>query len=313
MWSWARAIGTRILSQRRCPKTKPSRKGTASNTWERQVLCLTVSSWQILTFLHMNTLSTCQRKMPADSWSNMESFLTTDTVWRSGAGDVRLKWSSKSKAGAVLLAGSVRCGHASKMLIWFGHLLLPTIKDRVWETSLPTKVSWDRLIHWVWKCRLIRQLMLPGQKTSPIRRKWSASSTTIAGIESFWPSVSTSTLRSIASPRRSSSATLLVLGQLDVQTALGCTGRTLVLEGRQSKQWTCQPLPPKISYGKRGMGPETISEARPESSCHSVANSINSVARRWRCKSLACRRGSACDLRSSQSSKEGVHSSKCCL
>ena len=155
--------------------------------------------------------------------------------------------------------------------------------------------------------------MLPGQKTSPIRRKWSASSTTIAGIESFWPSVSTSTLRSIASPRRLSSATLLVLGQLDVQTALGCTGRTLVLEGRQSKQWTCQPLPPKISYGKRGMGPETISEARPESSCHSVANSINSVARRWRCKSLACRRGSACDLRSSQSSKEGVHSSKCCL
>ena len=41
------------------------------------------------------------------------------------------------------------------------------------------------------------------------------------------------------------------------------TGRTLVLKGRQSKQWTCQPLPPKISYGKRGIGPETISEVRP--------------------------------------------------
>lgn len=40
------------------------------------------------------------------------------------------------------------------------------------------------------------------------------------------------------------------------------TGRTLILKGRQSKQWTSQPLPAKTSFGKRGMGPESTSEVK---------------------------------------------------
>ena len=38
------------------------------------------------------------------------------------------------------------------------------------------------------------------------------------------------------------------------------SGRMLVLKGRQSKQWSSQPLPVKVSKGKRGMGPETVQE-----------------------------------------------------
>ena len=38
------------------------------------------------------------------------------------------------------------------------------------------------------------------------------------------------------------------------------SGRMLVLKGRQSKQWSSQPLPVKVSKGKRGMGPETVEE-----------------------------------------------------
>ena len=41
------------------------------------------------------------------------------------------------------------------------------------------------------------------------------------------------------------------------------SGRTLVLKGRQSKTWSLQPLPVKISTGKRGMGPETAEEVPP--------------------------------------------------
>ena len=41
------------------------------------------------------------------------------------------------------------------------------------------------------------------------------------------------------------------------------SGRTLVLKGRQSKKWSSQPLPVKISTGKRGMGPETAEEVSP--------------------------------------------------
>lgn len=41
------------------------------------------------------------------------------------------------------------------------------------------------------------------------------------------------------------------------------SGRTLVLKGRQSKKWSSQPLPVKISTGQRGMGPETAEEVTP--------------------------------------------------
>ena len=62
------------------------------------------------------------------------------------------------------------------------------------------------------------------------------------------------------------------------------SGRMLVLKGRQSKQWSSQPLPVKVSKGKRGMGPETVEEVSGPIQKQTPASALLGVdgARAWK-------------------------------